>query len=678
MKQYIFKSLIIAAAVTSLASCDENSWNDKLDGFEEPTITDVKSIEYTLTNTDYATLAANSTNTALAGDDHLAALKLVGTQHYFNNEINPSEYIPALLSDSSFPYFALSNGSSVKVTYNIAAELPEEVKAVAAAEVYTVDELDYQEVWGSQEDYTESFAPSHTAAKSIPGILKEQYPDAEEGQYVIVNYNTSTTDPVFNTTTTTEPETPAFELSNVIGSVENGGTYDINGVVTAVCSRGFFLTDNSGSILAYLGAATDFKVGDQIKVENATISAYGTALQIPKTATFTKVGEQAYTYPTPTTYDLAKMITAVARTNNEICEYVQFTGKTVVSGNYYNIDMGENEGGVQGSVYYATDEVKAMAVDGATQTYTGYFAAVSSSKYFNVIVTNITTTTSRTSAPRRVATVPSSNVNAVYYFNGSTWAEASSVVALDAADYTAMGQTYGNLSSTLPATYLPIYLKQKYPYAAADDAKFVAYKYYNGSSTSYTCDQYVYDGTEWVLNNGVEQETAQFVKVDGTWIYNPDVTITLPAGKNQEMSTKYYQACVNWVYENVDVPVCGSTGIKTGMGYVTSYGNNEYYSGTSAYQGNVDLRPASARAQYSAGYEGLTDDEVVALMKKRFCEEVMPGALAALHPDAAPVEGLTVTYTINFAAYNGSGTSTYVAHFKVVGKGQFEFVDCDW
>jgi hypothetical protein len=674
MKKYILKSLVIVAAVSSLASCDENSWNDNmLDGFQEPVITDVQSLEYTLTSTDYATLAANSTNTALAGSEHLAALKSVGTQRYFNDEIKPSDYIPALLNDSSFPYFTLSDGSSIKVTYNIAAELPEEVKAVAAADQYTVSEADYQSVWGSEEDYTASFAPSHTAAKSIPGILKAEYPDAVSGDYVIVNYNTSATDPVF-TPTATEPETPSFQLSNVIATVEKGGTYEINGVVTAVCSRGFILTDNSGSILAYLGSATDYKVGDQIKSE-ATISSYGTALQIANTSTFEKVGEQSYTYPTPTVYDLAKMIEAVARTTDEVCEYVQFTGKTTVSGSYINVDMGENEGGVQGSVYYATDEVKAMAVDGTTQTYTGYFTSVSSKKYFNVIITNITSASA--SAPRRVATVASTSENAVYYYNGSAWAEASSVVALDPADYTAMGQSYGNLSSTLPAQYLPIYLKQKYPYAAADDAKFVAYKYYNGSSTSYACDQYIYNGSEWVLNNGVEEETAQFVKLNGTWVYNPDVTITLPAGKNQEMSTKYYQACVNWVYENIDVPL-GSTGIKSGLGYVTSYGNNEYYSGTSAYQGNVDLRASSARAQYAAGYEGMTDDEIVALMKDRFCNEVMPGALAALHPDAAPVEGLTVTYTINFAAYNGSGTSTYVAHFEVVGKGQFKFVDCNW
>ena len=44
----------------------------------------------------------------------------------------------------------------------------------------------------------------------------------------------------------------------------------------------------------------------------------------------------------------------------------------------------------------------------------------------------------------------------------------------------------------------------------------------------------------------------------------------------------------------------------------------------------------------------MSDDEIVALEKKRFMNEVMPGALSKLHPDAVPVEGIEVTYTVNF------------------------------
>ena len=157
-------------------------------------------------------------------------------------------------------------------------------------------------------------------------------------------------------------------------------------------------------------------------------------------------------------------------------------------------------------------------------------------------------------------------------------------------------------------------------------------------------------------------------------MYDPNVTITLPAGKSQPLSTLYYQACTDWVWANVDQKM-GVT--EKGKGYVTSYGNNEYYCGTSAYQGNVDIRPAKAKEQYPEGYEGMTDDEITQLMKDRFTKEVLPGALATLHPEAAPIDGLDVLYTINFAVYTGS-TSEYTVVYKVVGKGQFEFVSCTW
>lgn len=111
---------------------------------------------------------------------------------------------------------------------------------------------------------------------------------------------------------------------------------------------------------------------------------------------------------------------------------------------------------------------------------------------------------------------------------------------------------------------------------------------------------------------------------------------------------------------------------------MTSFGNNEYYSGTSAYQNNVDLRADKAKAQYPDGYEGMSDEEIVALMKKRFETEVMPGALAMLHPDAKPMDGVQVTYTITFGTYDYTGSNTYKIRFEVTGPGEFTFLDCTW
>ena len=189
MKKNLLYSILVGAAVASLASCDVNSWNDKLDGFDgEQSIVDAQAIEYTLTDTDYANLAANSDNIAKAGDALAKALKAVGTQHYFTNEISAKEYVPNFLSDPDFAYFTLDNGSSIKLTFKTAGDLPKEITDFAAAGEFTVDEAAYQAVWGDEEKYVEAFTPENPASKFIPGFLAEDFPEAKAGDMVVVNY----------------------------------------------------------------------------------------------------------------------------------------------------------------------------------------------------------------------------------------------------------------------------------------------------------------------------------------------------------------------------------------------------------------------------------------------------------------------------------------------------------
>ena len=45
MKQYMNRLMVVAGCTLVLAACDDNSWNDKLDGFEEPRPTDVRTID---------------------------------------------------------------------------------------------------------------------------------------------------------------------------------------------------------------------------------------------------------------------------------------------------------------------------------------------------------------------------------------------------------------------------------------------------------------------------------------------------------------------------------------------------------------------------------------------------------------------------------------------------------
>lgn len=676
MKSNIKNLFVAGCALMALASCSENSWNDiYLNGFEGGhTPTDVQTVKYTLTADDYDRLADNRFNKLLASQEGVSAeLAAVKTQHYLNAAIPAEKYIPNLLKDSLFKYFALSDGSAINVTYNEVGELPEVMTGLNGAREYIVSDEDYQKVYDSDNDYTDSFAPSFPASTNIPKILASAITDAAAGDYVVVNYNNSDIDPVFN-----EPEvppTPEFTLSNVLTtSLGKGETITVNGIVTAVCNAGIILTDNAGSILVYANGfpADQYAVGDQV-IANGVTSAYKNCLQLPYDDNLEKVGSQAYTYPAATDITPDQLLAAGANETPVLAKYGSITGKMNISGNYYNVLFGDRED-VRGSLYNLPDALKAQLENDKTYTLEGYFTQTSTSGSWtncNFIVTKVTTPTRGARKATRSVAVPSVNLNAVYVYNGSKWAAAdASIVAVNPADYQAMGLTYGNFSGTQASQYLPIFLKNKFPYAQADDEKYVVYKYYANGSTTFASTQFTFNGSEWVdtiSRDGVQTVTSQFVKNDGVWKLDPSITLTLPAGRNQPLSTWFFQACVDWVLANV----------PNGAAYVTSYGNNDYYTGASAYQGNVDLRAGSARNQYSEPYEGMTDEEVVDLMKSRFENEVVPGVLSVLYPDLGPVGDFEPTVTINFYYYNGSTHPAQVI-YKAVEKGKFELVEANW
>lgn len=680
MKKYINRLVVISGCVMAFAACDDNSWNDKLDGFEGlETDKSTSTVEYTMTQVDYASLAGLKTAKACAESEGTAdELKAVGSLGYFTDVIDAETYIPYFLADERFPYFALNNGSYVRVTYETMAGQPAIVTGAANAEKYTVTADDYIAAWDNGDNYTEAFAPSCTAAKNIPNILKEAYADAEAGQYVIVSYNQSATDPVFSGSSTEEP---AFEPSSVLGSISLNQDVDIKGYVSAVSSQGPIITDASGSVFCYSPTNNnDLKIGDQVEL-SATVSSYNYGYQLAKGATAEVVGTQEVTYPAAKTWTGAEIDAFVADNMASGVEpikpvYSQFTGTVTVSGNYINIILDGTT--VQVSPYGAGATVKSLLTDGATLTFEGYVVALASKgKYLNTIITKVGSTTvssvnaaSAVVAPAsRAVTVASTQENAMYTFDGSKWSAVTNMTVLNHADYQAMGQSYDNLSGTTPKELLPTYLRQTYPYAQPDDIRYVVYNYYNGSATVIRCAECRYTGSEWTGGfNGTTVVTSQFVKKDGTWVYSPDVEITLPAGRGVAISTLYFQTCVDWVLANV----------PDGAAYVSSYGNNEYYCGTSAYQGNIDLRASAAKTQY-AGYDSMTDEEVIALEKSRFEKEVFPAALAILHPDAAPTaKGVEPFFTIHFYYYTGAATEPATIVYQVKAPGQFTFISCTW
>lgn len=680
MKKYINRLVVLSGCAMAMTACDDNSWNDKLDGFEGlDTDKSTTTVDYTMNQVDYASLAGLKTAKAYAETEGTAdELKAMGSLGYFTDLIDAESYVPFFLADERCPYFALNNGSYIRVTYETMAGQPAVVTGAANADKYTVTTDDYISAWDSDQNYTEAFAPSCAASKYIPTILKDAFADADSGKYVIVNYNQSATDPVFGGSA---PETPEFQLSSVLGSIETGQDINVNGYVSAVSTQGAIVTDASGSLFCYAPTNNaDLKIGDQVEL-STTISSYNFGFQTPKGSTPEVVGSQAVTYPTPKTWTGSEIDDFVAASTASGASpispiYSQFTGTVVVSGNYINIILDGTT--VQVSPYGLGSTGKALFVDGSTVTFEGYVMALASKgKYLNTIITKVGSTPVNTvnaasaayGPVSRAVTVASTSENAMYMFDGRKWAPVANMTVLNHSDYQAMGQSYDNLSGSTPKELLPLYLRQTYPYAQPDEVRYVVYNYYNGSENVIRCAECRYTGSEWTGGfNGTTVVTSQFVKKNGTWVYSPDVEITLPAGRGVAISTLYYQTCVDWVAANV----------PDGSAYVSSYGNNEYYCGTSAYQGNVDLRASAAKTQYP-GYDSMTDEEVIALEKERFEKEVFPAALAILHPDAAPTaKGVEPFFTIHFYYYTGTATEAATIVYQVKAPATFTFVSCTW
>ncbi|MBQ2393543.1 MAG: hypothetical protein II303_05135, partial [Alistipes sp.] len=156
MNKHIFKHLLSLAAVALMGwSCEADYFNEhELDGWEGNTeITDVKSVEYTLTADDYATISKNSTNKTnaeAAGEEAVAALTAIGKNKYFGSADEAAAYIPPFLSSTFKTY---DNGSIVMVTYTTALDIPAEIQQMNAAKEYTLTEDNYKTLWGSETLY---------------------------------------------------------------------------------------------------------------------------------------------------------------------------------------------------------------------------------------------------------------------------------------------------------------------------------------------------------------------------------------------------------------------------------------------------------------------------------------------------------------------------------------------
>ena len=693
MNKNIFSKIALMAGVALMGvGCQTDYFNETyLPGYENGgAITDAKNFELVLSADDYAAIAKNNANKAIAeeaGEEATEALAAIGKNKYFANQDEAAAYIPAWLS-ASYPTY--DDGSMALITYTMALDVPEDVQLMNAAAEYTLTEDDYKTIWGSEEDYATALTPKTVnKLKSVIPVAD----DARAGEYVVVTYNYSNEEPA-----TEEPETPdtpdqpeAPDYTSVLGTAVLNDVVEVKGYISAVSTQGPILTDNTGSILLY--KYTDLAIGDEVTV-NGTILAYNCGYQFDYSkggVTVEKTGTTTVTYPEPLniTGEYADEL-LTTRVENEMCYFAKMTGVLSISTNsdgtktYYNFNINGAENAV-GSLYNPSEEIKAQLVDGVEYTLYGYFTSISKTggapKYINIIVTSVEPAAASIST--LALKVKSEKQYAYFKFNGTGY-EAADVVAIQPADYTAMGQNYGNFTNPAQDDFLPLFLGQKYPYAQVDDKVYVGYRCYAGGATSCKVDEYVFNGT-WTKTAYFAEKQDQFRKAEGVW--NVDRTLELDYTNTSSADTKaFYQYCVNWVYDFKDVPMGApardnageiiSTDIVTingekpaGNYWVSNYGNNEFYTGSSAYYGNVDWRPSAVKGGFAAaGMGDLTDDEILAKLKENTAE-VYAEVLGYMYPEMTPEQYKKVVIKV----YCYGPNKNYSFTFDVVEAGKFAY-----
>ena len=785
------KLFFVALASLALAGCGDD-WNeDKLDGFGEQPVTDVKTLEITLTDADYKTIATNSTNKSLAEAAGLSSeLSKLTSNKYFTENIPASKYLPAYLAAT---YYTADNGSSVKVTSNVLVGEPEYLAPFNKAQYVELEEEAYELVWGNKVQAY--FLTPKSESQITKTLLPAALPEAEAGDMVMVEYAYSDVEPsIGGGSATAEPTWTEIPLTlRAAGNswnYVNVGTIDLSAYKGQTIRIGFkyasttssaptwelknfavqsvpyldvfaFAKQEDGSfkkatkvaagdyVLASIGADGQYypfgrladgktngymypkavsAVNDVISADDAadyilTLTATETGFTLKNAAgqyiykevnedgsskdnffVSETLGDKGYdwtiTNKGSNIFQLSNILAVktvklnyyngkysygcYAASKVEGFTYLESTLTGSEDGGFhtYDKDLGDlnhvwshdSKYGWKASAYVnnannaAESFLISPAIEIAENAALPYFTIDEAVNKGDVACTSVWISTDYTDEAAAVNTRSvKANKVALYKYDGSAWNKASvdagQLAVMQPADYASLSQGY----VSKPENVLPKYVAANYPYAVADDVVVVAYL---SGEDEVSAKELTFDGTQWNLTTSVATQVDQFVKAEGKWNWDPSVTITLPAGKGQALSTIYFQAATDWVWEHVDQPA-GCT--AKGEGYVTSYGTNEYYCGCSAYQGNVDWRKSAAIGQKPGEYDNMSDDEFLALMKKRFIE-VMGHVLEGQYPDVQPVAGVKVTYTINFAVYTGS-TANWTIQYELTGVGQFTYIE---
>lgn len=302
-----------------------------------------------------------------------------------------------------------------------------------------------------------------------------------------------------------------FTAAGIV-SLSPAGTYTVQGVVAGTYTRGFILADATGYAWVYQGEspAVTVAVGDVVTVSGTTSKNAG-LMQFGVTSTVMKVGTSTIIDGLKPFEMSAADLDAYVAVSNKYVSYVSYQGKLVKSGNYYNIEI-EGASTAIGSIKFPADDLVSGLVD-KNVLVKGFLLGVSSDKYVNTMLVSIEEAAAvaglRSLASTRASSV-SPTTSALYVYDGdnNAWKEYTTEEAKVAVVEPGVYESLGTDMIEEPETVLPAYLKQKYPYAAAESVVAVIY---NEKANTPVVAEYTL-GENWIETTSSRLVTTTFTQ----------------------------------------------------------------------------------------------------------------------------------------------------------------------
>lgn len=496
------------------ASC-ENFYIDQNLGGSDYNPTDVRTIDYTLTDADYKSIVSNKDNIALAlaectAEDSSAytAFLQIANDLAFNKVAVADVYVPAFLA-AKFPQ--LSKGSLFNITYKTCEGAPAYLSTFAATTKYTLSTADYDSIWGEGKTGTYYLTPA--TMMQLTSVLPAE---AEEGAILAVVYEYKDTEPVFGKIEEDEEELGFFDgtpesrgyytPTEVIagyadGSIVDGDSIKVGGIVNRWWSYSLNMTYKNLSWFITDGTS-EFEMYNAFSVDKDSIVAYDYVDEF--TATATDASGRSFT-----------------------------TGDTMICAGEFT--------------YYANYDVYEFKKGG--------------------YIVELRPAAAAASAPKKAAAAANGKKTALYQYSNGKWSAYknadATVVALPEDVYAAVGYSY---LLDKNKNILTTFLAQEYPYAQADQAYTVVYV--ATKEGAYNAIEFIYDGTTFVENLGMSQTTTTFSLSDvwGSTIYYKQAIMGEGQGKLTIQNVRLQEPLTYVWYYSAAYGMCASA-YKDGASY---------------------------------------------------------------------------------------------------------------